>query len=241
MRKTALLIASPILASFLLAAPLPLHAQSMGGGGMGGVDPGGGGDDGGEGPGAGHAPAPPPPVKRERFDKLVNAMFDSADSNRDGIVTLDELNAVIEARRLAAINARFAKADANRDGTLSHDEFVAWQRQMGSAAGDEGAARGAADEVIAETIAPPLGKDHDDLMLSRLIEPLSATVIAQGNTNYDAGLSRQELLAYEGAKFDAADKNHDGYLDFQELRPSRGGGMGGPFGGRGPGGPPPGG
>ncbi|MFD2579195.1 calcium-binding protein [Novosphingobium colocasiae] len=210
MRKIA-----PAILSILLLSAVPVHAQDMPGGGM---DPGGD-DGGGDGPVAAHAPAPPRPIKRERFDKMVTAMFESGDTNHDGSVTLPEFNALIDARRFAAIDARFAKADTNRDGMLSRDEFVAWQRQMGSAASDETTARSAGGAVIAETIAPPLGKDMDDLLLSRLIDPLSATVIAQANTNYDAGLSLQELLAYEGARFDAADRNHDGYLDFSGAAP----------------------
>jgi hypothetical protein len=76
-------------------------------------------------------------------------------------------------------------------------------------------------------------------------------VIAKANLNYDTGVSLEELLAYEGARFDKADANHDTYLVREELDGLRsgpnGGPAGGPMGGRGPdgraggmaGGPPP--
>lgn len=237
MRKIFLLVA----ASLLLSAPAVM-AQGMPGG-MEGGDMGGGmggpGDGGpGGGPGGGRAPRAPKPAKRQDFDKLVTGMFREADANRDGTVTLDELHGVIAARRDAAIAARFEAIDSDRNGTLSRGEFVAWQRQLGSAASSEGGGFGPRDGQIADVIRPETGKDMEDLMLADLIEPLSGTVIARANTNYDAGVSLDELLAYEGKRFEAADKNQDGFLTMDEMRPDDRAGKG-----RGPGGfgPPPGG
>lgn len=240
MRMISLLAA----ASVLLSAPAVM-AQGMpggmgDGGGMGGGMGGGPGGGPGDGPGGGKAPRAPKPVKRKEFDKLVAGMFAEADANRDGTVSLDELHGVIEARREAAISARFAAVDADRNGTLSRAEFVAWQKQMGSAASSEGGGFGARDGQIADAIKPETGKDMEDLMLADLVEPLSGTVIAKANTNYDAGVSLEELQAYEGKRFDEADKNKDGFLTIDELRPDDRSGK--PRGPGGPGGfgPPPG-
>lgn len=244
MRKISLILLP------LLLLQTPAHAQ-MGGdmGGMGGMGDMGGG---GGGPGGGHGGPPPggggggrpreaKPISRAHYDKVVTAMFREADTDRNGIVTLDEFHAYIDARRDAAIKARFAKVDANGDGNISMAEFSAWQKQMGSAASDERSAFGDSGDQIADAITPRFGKDDDDRMLATVIEPITGTVIAKANTNYDAGVSLEELLAYEGAKFDAADTDKDGYLSMQELRPKGRGGPGGmgPRGGPPPMGPPP--
>ncbi|MCJ2178367.1 EF-hand domain-containing protein [Novosphingobium album (ex Hu et al. 2023)] len=218
MRMISLLVA----ASVLLSSPAVM-AQGMpggmgDGGGMGGGMGGGRGGPGG-GPGGGKAPRAPKPVKRKDFDKLVTGMFRMADADHDGTVALDELHAVIDARREAVISARFEAVDTDRNGMLSRAEFVVWQKQMGSAASSEGGGFGARDGQIADAIKPETGKDMEDLMLADMIEPLSGTVIARANTNYDAGVSLDELLAYEGKRFDAADKNQDGFLTMDELRP----------------------
>ncbi|WP_343061270.1 EF-hand domain-containing protein [Novosphingobium flavum] len=238
-----------ILSLLLLGSAVPALAQMGGGdggmGGMGGGGMGGGGRQGGRGEGRGEGggmggargPEAPKPIKRERFDKIVAAMFREADTNRDGLVTIAELNALIEGRRDAAIRARFARVDGNRDGVISQDEFAAWQKQMGSAALQEGSATGNRGEIIPDSIMPDPGDKAEDAMLAALIAPLNATVIAQANTNYDAGLSLDELIAFEGKRFVAADTNGDGWLTMDELRPRRqGGGQGsGPAGGGAPG------
>ncbi|MCT2401150.1 EF-hand domain-containing protein [Novosphingobium sp. HK4-1] len=239
-----------VAASVLLSSPAVM-AQGMpggmgDGGGMGGGMGGGPGGDGpGGGPGGGKASRAPKPAKRKDFDKLVAGMFREADANRDGTVTLDELHAVIEARRDSVIAQRFEAVDTDRNGALSRAEFGAWQKQMGSAASSEGGGFGARDGQIADVIKPETGKDMEALMLASLIEPLSGTVIAKANANYDGGVSLDELLAYEGKRFDAADKNQDGFLTMDEMRPDdRSGkarGSGGPGGGQGGFGPPPGG
>ncbi|WP_313434870.1 EF-hand domain-containing protein [Novosphingobium sp.] len=243
MRKISLLLLP------LLLLQTPAHAQmgggdmgGMGGGGMGGGGmggPGGGGPPKG-GTGGGGKPRMPKPISRAHYDKIVTALFRDADSNRDGLVTLDEFHALVNARRDAAIKARFAKVDANGDGTISAAEFTVWQQQMGSVASDERGALGDRSGQVLEVIAPDFGRDDDDRMLADLIEPISGTLIAKANTNYDAGVSLEELLAYEDARFDAADADKDGYLSMQELRPKNGGREGMPGrGGMRPMGPPP--
>ncbi|MBO9722734.1 MAG: EF-hand domain-containing protein [Novosphingobium sp.] len=236
MRKISLLLLP------LLLLQTPAHAQmgddmgGMGGGGMG--RPGGGGPPGG--PGGGGKPRMPKPISRAHYDKIVTAMFRDADINRDGLVTLEEFHALVNARRDAAIKARFVKVDANGDGTISIAEFTAWQQQMGSVAIDERGALGDRAGQVLEVVAPDFGRDDDDRMLADLIEPISGTLIAKANTNYDAGVSLEELLAYEGVKFEAADMDKDGYLSMQELRPKDGRREGMPGrGGMRPMGPPP--
>lgn len=186
------------------------------------------------------------PIKRAAFDKPVIAMFRTADSDKDGLVTLEELRAAIDARRDTLIRARFQRVDANHDGSLSLAEFLRWQQQMGSASLYEAQPITLNGGPIPETITPELDDDMADQALRRLIEPLSATVIVNANSNYDRGLSLGELLVFERARFDAADTDDDGGLSMFELRnlesdkPGRGpGDPRGPGGFGAPGGPSP--
>lgn len=209
------------LALALLATTAPAQMGPPGGGRPGG---GGGGMRGGRGgmrggPG-GMARMRDIEIKRERLDKLVEELFRDADVNKDGIVTPDEVHAVLDSRRDAIIRQRFARIDTNRDKLIQPDEFLAWQRVLGTGASeaesddDPEAGGGAALPGAIDAAA----KTMDDRIVQRLIGPLDAVAIAGANKNYDAGASLDELLAFERAKFDAADKDHDGKLNGAELR-----------------------
>jgi len=225
MRRTMLTLAALTMSAGALAqSGMPGGMDGMGGmggGGMGGMGGGmggrGGPPDGGPS-GGNQGPRPMKPVKREKFDKAVTAMFRIADTDRNGVVTLKELQAIVDTRREAAIQARFDRIDANHDGSLDRAEFFAWQRQMGSAAlSGEQAAAGNVGRM-AESIVPDLKDDTDGEILARLIAPIDAMMIVTANTNYDDGMSLDELLAYERARFDAADIDKDGELSMDEVR-----------------------
>ena len=213
--------------ALILLAPLSALAQD--------IDPGGGDDDLGT-----HikpsGPRPPQPIERKKYDEAVAKLFKMGDTNGDGTITLAELNAVIEARKTTAIGARFAQIDTNRDKSISFDEFVQWQRSLGSAVLSD-AATGEGMAIVPEDIRLEPGRSDNDQLIARLIEPLNATMLVAANTNYDAGVSLAELIAYEGKRFAAADTNHDGWLTQDEIgiylpEIHRGAGAGGP-GGRG--------
>lgn len=235
----------PGLAALLIATQAFAQGMPQGGGPPGGSPGGGpgGGPPGGR-PGGMSRPREMKPIKREALDKAVTEMFRSADTDRSGIVTLEEFQGILRVRLDKVIRARFEKVDSDRDGAVSLAEFVAWQQQMGAAAMSEVQPLTDRGRFIPETIPPELGNDPEDRALGMLIEPLSAMTIVKANTNYDAGMSLDELLAYQRKRFDAADADADGRLSMQELRSlNRGGGgrdQGGPPGGpdRPEGGPP---
>lgn len=183
-------------------------------------------------------PRPPKPLEREDFDKAVTAMFRKGDTNRDGTVTIAELQAVIQTRRSEVIEARFKRIDRDGNGAISRVEFQAWQGQLGTAALSEDQAFVRDGALVPATIEPDLDDDAEAMVMRRLIEPLSATMLVRVNTNYDGGASLAELLAYEGARFEQADTDGDGSISMFEARPE-GPGRGGPPGGV-PAGPPPG-
>jgi hypothetical protein len=179
------------------------------------------------------------PIPIKAFDKAVESMFAAADANKDGMVTLAELNGVITARRNAVLHQRFVDIDTNHDGRIDEAEFIAWQSRKGGAAmADDG---GEFAEIVADSIGPDLGNGERNDALMIAVEPLNAVVIAKANTNYDAGITLDELMAYEHARFTKADTNQDLFLSREEVEamiPNRGPRRDGPGGPQG--GPPPG-
>jgi len=206
----------PALAALVLASQALAQAGPPGGGGQ----PPGGGKGGGRGgpPGAQQRPREPKPVKRADLDEAATAMFRAADSNRDGLATLEEVRAIFQARRDTIIHERFTRVDSDHSGAIEQPEFLAWQRQMGTAASVEGDGLPGRDAPVEEALRPELGDDLEDRMLARLIEPLSAITIVAANTNYDGGVSLEEWQVYQRKRFDGADADSDGKLTMEEMR-----------------------
>ena len=226
MRNHSKLTAIGAITAMLLASP----AAAQTGGGMGG----GGGVGGGHAHGAPteeepsdsqpHAPRSPDQVfiSLEKFDRAVTEMFKAADINHDGMVTLAELQSVTEARRDAIIRDRFRDIDTNHDGRIDLAEFTAWQGDMGAVASSQCAGYAGQAELVPESFGPQLGDGPKDRALSVAIEPLSATMLTRANAHYHAGATLEDVLAYENARFNAADTNRDGFLDWQEVAVLRG-------------------
>ncbi|WP_326914827.1 calcium-binding protein [Sphingopyxis chilensis] len=161
-------------------------------------------------------------VTRARFDKIVANMFRDADQNRDGFVTTAEIKALASARRDVLIGKRFERIDTNRDRAISHDEFFEWQRSLGSLAQSDEAQAIGRGGLVPETIEPDYRDEMEARLLLGLIEPLSTGLIAKANLNYDAGLSLAEFLAYEGKRFDEADRDRNGAISMGEARQPEG-------------------
>jgi len=73
-----------------------------------------------------------------------------------------------------------------------------------------------AEGWVAEIVIPE-SRSATGRAIARLVEPLGSTVITAANTDYDAGTSLAELIAYEGKRFEAADTNHDGRITVDEM------------------------
>lgn len=157
-------------------------------------------------------------VRRSRFDDTVEKMFASADTDRNGLLTLAELRATIEARKDAAIRARFASIDADRNQAVSYAEFNQWQRGLGSVVLSDAGAAAASSTVVSEDIAPEPMRGPGGQVLARLVAPLNATMLVAANTDHDGGASLAEVAAYEGKRFEAADSNADDWVTDEELR-----------------------
>ena len=160
-------------------------------------------------------------VRRSRFDEAVEKMFASADTDRNGLLTLAELRATIETRKDAAIRARFAGVDTDRNQSVSFAEFNQWQRGLGSVVLSDQGAAAASNTVVSEDIGPEPMRGPGGPVLARLVAPLNATMLVAANTDHDGGASLAEVAAYEGKRFDAADSNKDNWVTDEELRQSQ--------------------
>lgn len=158
------------------------------------------------------------PLKRTEVEKVASRNFADADTNRDGLVTVDEIRAAIQARKNAAISKRFIRIDTNADRIIDESEFLTWQNQLGATVLGSDGQQLAEASFTPEVIPLDLDGSPGPIFLSRLVAPLSVTVAVAANLNYDAGVSKDELLAYHYRKFDEHDLDGNGELDRNELR-----------------------
>lgn len=157
-------------------------------------------------------------IRRDRFDQAVEKMFASADTDRNGLLTLAELRATIESRKVAAIRSRFASIDADRNQAVSFAEFNQWQRSLGSVVMSEEGAAVASNTLVSEDVGPEPERGQGAMVLARLVVPLNATMLVAANTNHDGGASLGEVAAFEGKHFEAADANEDGWVTEEEMQ-----------------------
>ncbi len=170
-------------------------------------------------------------------DQMVEQLM-KFDRNGDGVLTPDELP--------ERIQALFTRADVNKDGKLTPDEirqsFAKTSGPRGRDAGDvarmlrldplvdaldadHDGILSAAEIQQSSTLLLTLDKNHDgsitpDEMPMRQQSPAerAAHMLSEFDTNKDGKLSREEVPDGMRARFDAADKNNDGFLDANELQ-----------------------
>jgi Ca2+-binding EF-hand superfamily protein len=162
-------------------------------------------------------PLVPRALSREGIDKTVERMFEGADSNNDGTITLAEFNANVDARKNRVIAERFQRIDTDHDQQISAAEFAAWQRSIGSVALSDRLDTPQTEGLVAENLPIDYGRKDDVDFMQLVLEPLNATMIVAANADYDAGTSLAELLDYERGLFDKADTNKDGFITWDEA------------------------
>lgn len=81
------------------------------------------------------------PMDRAALQSRAAAMFDAADKNRDGLLSVEERQAQRAEGREKMRERMFARLDANKDGTISKEEFNA-RRNATRPARPEGARDG---------------------------------------------------------------------------------------------------
>ena len=133
------------------------------------------------------------PLARADLVKNLNTHFQAIDTNHDGKLSADEINAEankqLQQKKLAlrqAAEANFHRLDTNRDGQLSLAEFLA-----------------AIPNITMNETAQDLLRRFD--------------------TNHDGKVSPEEFRANDLARFDKLDLNHDGVDTPDEARRANGG------------------
>jgi Ca2+-binding EF-hand superfamily protein len=186
-------------------------------------------------------------LTRDELPARMQGIFDRGDANHDGKLTPDEIRTMANRQSMPAgpgsdqnraagmmrqdplLNA----LDANHDGVISADEIANAGKEL-LTLDKNGDGEITPDEMRPRQQGPEDRVNH---------------MLEEFDTNKDGKLSKAELPDGMQRDFDAIDKNHDGFLDRDELMQyfsTMGNGpRGGPPGGRdgqggpgGPGGPP---
>jgi Ca2+-binding EF-hand superfamily protein len=138
------------------------------------------------------------PMTKAEVEARVKERFARMDTNRDGAVTREEIDATRAARRAELQDRRFDILDANNDGSVSRSEFDS----AAAARGDRRAQRGGKR-------AKRGGRGGPEAMLAR------------ADINADGRLTLAEALARPMARFETVDTNRDGTLTPEERRAAR--------------------
>ncbi|MEQ7873627.1 EF-hand domain-containing protein [Sphingomonas sp. ASV193] len=192
------------------------------------------------------APAPMAPmaqqgggksITRAEFIQRAVAAFQRADTNHDGIVTADELNA-LQAQgggwkrapgggqwkrsegAMANPNAAFDRLDTNHDGVLSRQEFAAGRQvrieQRRIVMQNDPTQPGA--QPMAGDMQAMHGMHHG----GRGGMGGGAGMLRMADLNHDGRITLQEVQAVAAQHFDMMDTNHDGVLTPDERKANRG-------------------
>lgn len=162
------------------------------------------------------------PQTRAAVAARVQARFASADSNRDGFVTQDEVRARSEARRAdrrerrgERREQRFEQLDSNNDGSISRAEFEAPRAVRG---GDRGERRAQRAERRGQRFAHRGGRGHSGgMMMARF----GARAFAAMDENRDGRLALAEAQRTALQRFDRVDSNRDGTISQNERQAAR--------------------
>src|SRR5690348_2249186 len=199
------------------------------------------------------APATPAqPVKHTRAMKSetradvqsrVATMFAKLDTNHDGFIGKDELDA-LQAKRQQRMEQRaqrfdpskiFAKLDLNHDGKITAAEAEAARNQRIQAKGGQPAKAHAAgftglfaradtdkDGVITQAEFDAMGQQiHTRMEKAALTRGPAGHMLDTADTNKDGKVSLAEAQQLALSHFDQMDLNHDGTITPQERQQAR--------------------
>jgi Ca2+-binding EF-hand superfamily protein len=194
-------------------------------------------------PGARHAHMMQPTTRAEVQSHLAT-MFAKLDTNHDGSITKDELNA-IETKREQKVEQRaqrfdpskiFDRIDANHDGKITTAEAEAAHNQRANAKGGKPATASATafgglfaradtnkDKVITrgefDTMGQQLKTRMEHAGMAR--GGMATHMFDMADVNKDGKVSLAEMQQAALAHFDRADLNHDGTLTPDERKQAR--------------------
>ena len=186
----------------------------------------------------------PQPVTRAAVQARVAAVFAHLDTNHDGFITSDEVNAV-EAQREQKVEQRAARfdpskafdhLDANHDGKITVAEVNAARTQRAQASGGQPAKAQAVgfSGLFAKADANKdnvLTRAEFDAMGQQLKARMEHASVARGgmatrmfntaDANKDGRVTLAEMQQAALAQFDRVDINRDGTITPQERQQAR--------------------
>ncbi|WP_066557710.1 hypothetical protein [Croceicoccus bisphenolivorans] len=160
----------------------------------------------------------PVTIDLDDIEKTAREMFEAADLNSDGMVTIAELQDLTDRARDQAIGERFRSVDTNGNQLIDPAEFSAWQHSLGALAYRDDGSRAYDVTHLPDAVGVPSSSNKKGPLLSIVMVPLSKITLIEANTNYDEGIDFREFLILQRKEFDKADGNSDGRLTDQEIR-----------------------
>ena len=174
-------------------------------------------------------------MTRDEVVKHVGEMFAKLDTNRDGFVTRQEVDALHQTiggamamggdwqKRLGEHGimigdrgAMFDRLDTNHDGNISRQEFMAGQAQVRQERVMILSNRDGAQGVPAAPGVPGMGMRMHQM--GGGMHGFGGHLFDMADANHDGRVSLAEAQAAALAHFDKADKNHDGKITPDERQ-----------------------
>lgn len=147
-------------------------------------------------------------VSRDEAASRAKSHFGDADTNSDGVVTLEEWGVLHLKKKAERTDRRFAEIDTDGDGSISIEEYRAAKSHRNEVRGTHPNSLQASREVVrpgqasAKVIEPtPPGHRHFSKM----------------DADGDGKLTADELAAFGEAMFNRLDDNGDGFVDALEV------------------------
>lgn len=156
-------------------------------------------------------------MTRAQVETMVKDKFAMADANKDGSITMEEVNAARAARRAQKVEAHFKAMDTNNDGSISRAEFDAAHERMGprgmgrGEGSGMGAGMGPGHHGMGPGMMHGMGKGGPGMGMkfgSRLFE--------RADTNKDGKVTLAEATKAALAHFDEVDADKNGTVTAQE-------------------------
>ncbi len=164
-------------------------------------------------------------MTRAQVEAKVKEKFAAVDANKDGAVTMEEVNAARTARHAQKVDAHFKAMDTNTDGSISRAEFdAAHERMMGQMAPGDGPGKGGGmgpghkgmDHGGPGMGGPGMGgpgMKHGGMGMSMKFGP---RMFERADANKDGKVTLAEANKAALAHFDEVDANKNGTVTAQE-------------------------
>src|SRR3990167_8304612 len=163
-------------------------------------------------------------MPRAEGEPMVKEKFAAVDANKDGAVTMEEINAARTARHAQRMDDRFKAMDTNSDGSISRAEFdAAHERMMGQMSPGMGGGMGPGHQGMG---GPGMGgpgmMGHGGMMHGMgkggpgMGMKFSPRMFERADANKDGKVTLAEANKAALAHFDEVDADKNGTVTAQE-------------------------